>query len=270
MRNRAFWGHWSYVFSPLVSLLVGLMLVSCGSAESDIGSEAGVAGSSTFEPTPTFIAGTVTPAIPITPEPEPTTEPYVLSDHDPLVWVMEPLVVREEDSAEAVLMQSPVVVEGKVVEILPSRWTTPDGVRPKEGRRVVPDLYTIVTPIILQLQGMPLVNLANDPVATDSVVLVLVGGKVGEDSLEFNDPRNAITLDEHILVAINAGHWQVTSGVGNFPTERGPGWWISHKWSITDDGNAVSYWSTRPFDELASELRNAAKDIGQPVESPTP
>jgi len=246
-----------------VLLLSGSVLASCGAAdiESASGSVDSTSSSPTFEPTPTFIVGTMTPAVPSTPVSAPTDVPYTYDEDAPISVVIESDPVAEEDSLEAVLMQSALVVEGIVAEILPARWTTPDGIRPAHAQGTVPETYSIVTPIILRLTGEPIVKLTGEPIGSDYVVLMQAGGFVSDGSVEVNDPSNYFALNQHVVVAINAGHWRYTSGTGNFPTERGPGWWVSHQWTITDDGTATSYWSTRPLVELIAGFREAADSL---------
>lgn len=44
-----------------------------------------------------------------------------------------------------------LMVIGRVIEELPARWTTSDGLRPADLSIEVPDQFTIITPYVLEL-----------------------------------------------------------------------------------------------------------------------
>jgi hypothetical protein len=247
-----------------------VIFIACGNPdpESGPGQEPpiGITPEGTATPEPPYIPGTVTPAIPSTPVPTPTfdlstpdpSEPYHVAITSSLVAV-EPLPLNYFETDQ-------LFVTGRVVELLPARWTTPDGSRPVNPREVVPDVVTIVTPIVLELDGPPVVSLVPVDLSSGRIVILIHGGHVGGDSVTEDVYWHQYTVGERVFVALTAKQIGNKPG-GLVPTEAGPGWWIGGKWTLTDDGQAVSYWGSQPAAALIAAFQEAAQRL--PVD-PTP
>ncbi len=175
---------------------------------------------------------------------EPTTTPA-------LIFGVYDTYARASIPAAYLVDDARLVISGHVVEILPAQWTTCDGATPRDPEAVLNDLKaTIITPIVIQMDGPPIVNRVSLrlPIDIESGVIVIaaLGGRVGEVQVDTNSPSERFVAGEHVLVVLVSSD---TAGVKQLvPTSAGLAWSVSHKYVLTPDGEALSY------DGFVSEL----------------
>jgi hypothetical protein len=95
-------------------------------------------------------------------------------------------------------------VTGNVVEVLPAQWTTPDGQPPPNSQAVDSDETFIITPVVIELDGPPIVNRTGTYLAADRLVLAAFGGQVGNDQMATNDASQQFEVGQHVLVGLSA------------------------------------------------------------------
>lgn len=131
------------------------------------------------------------------------------------------------------------VVIGRVIEILPSRWDTPDGKKPAD---IMLD-FSIYTDVIIKV----------DKIVKGSTPAILVvrtmGGQVGDD-LMFAEDEASFELGENVLLFLTreGTHYRITG-------------WEYGKFSITDDNQAVrlevpSEYQKIPVEELLNSIKS--------------
>lgn len=158
-----------------------------------------------------------------------------------------------------------LVVSGQVVDILPAQWTTDDGAPPEPEAALNNFEATIITPVVIRLDGPPLVNRVSFElpidVASDTIVLAALGGRVGEVQVDTNSPNEQFEKGEHVLVVLrsfdSAGITQLV------PTAMGLAWAVSHKYVLTPDDEALSYdgYVSEPAADLINRLVEAAAQL---------
>lgn len=242
----------------LILLIIGLgvaPIIGCGSADAPLDAEQ--LASDTPTATTEIIRGTVTPAVPTTPEPtEPPvyhtpdpSEPFNYGQHVTMSNIFDPGSTVEWDQ---------LIVTGSVAAILPARWTTPDGKRPDNPWEVVPEKVTIVTPIVIKLDAPPIQNRTSESLESGRVVALINGGTVGQDSMTVHMPDASYTVGERILLTLStrANSYGICPA-GPIMVNGDPGWWIGQKWTISDDGQATSYFGSGPLTEIEARFREA-------------
>ncbi|HMM42414.1 MAG TPA: hypothetical protein PKA95_10970 [Thermomicrobiales bacterium] len=186
---------------------------------------------------------------------------------DPFNFGIFPDQVGTGPGALGYVSVSQLIVTGHVVEMLPTRWTTADGTRPANPHEGVPQTTTIVTPFVVSLDGPPLLNRTSESLDTGQVVALINGGIVGDDSLTIHLPWMELAIGERVLITLDANPTWLNPP-GPVATSKGPGWWLTMKWTLTDDGQAVSYLETRDATEVEAEFR-AAIEFLDPLPQPT-
>ncbi len=132
-------------------------------------------------------------------------------------------------------------VTGRVVEILPAQWTTPDGQRPENPFEINPEEIQIITPVVIELEGMPLVNrLGADLSSSQEVIVAAYGGQVGEDRFETNDSSQQFEVGERVLLGLTNHPYLQGDVERRFQTPVGLAWNVGTKYILTEDGMAVS------------------------------
>ena len=239
-----------------LALPIGLMMAGCGSADTRIWAGQ-VAGTATLEPTPTFIAGAVTPAVPLTPVFEPTPTPWTPAPGDPFNYAYSLAYGASPFNADALVAVNDVIAIGRVVQILPARWTTPDGTRPSDPWRTVPDQYAIVTPVVIQLDAPPLLSRPDTDLSSGQLVIATEGGQVGQDSITTNMTWDHYAVGDRVLVAVSTTRRLGPQGL--IQTEAGPGWATGMQWVLADDGTAIWVGGTMRTVDLISQIEAAAQ-----------
>ncbi len=219
-------------------------------------------------PTIALVGGTATPTISSVPTPTATTTPVSGRAGTPFSRGYFLDVADPDRGALHYVSVSTLIVRGMVVEALPARWTTPDGRRPANlDEDAVPRTETIVTPFIIALDSPALVNRTSDHLNSGQVVALINGGAVGEDSLRIGLPWNHLAIGERVLITLDANPTSVNPP-GPVMTSAGPGWWITMKWTLTDDCQATGGDETRDIADLEAEFRDAIRFL-DPAASPT-
>jgi hypothetical protein len=178
--------------------------------------------------------------------------------------------------AEILVERIHLIVQGTVIAILPGRWTTEDGSRPVDpGLTTGNREATIITPVVVQLDGPPIVNRLppESPLApvTGTVVLAALGGQVGQDCFDPDDHKAYYEVGERVLVGLTHTAYDRPSVL--VPTEAGLAWSVSFKYTLTVEGQAVlpprpDGPLSIPTAELIANLVAAAGNL--PAVNPTP
>lgn len=225
------------------------------------------------------------PVVGITPMPPPFPDrsPEPIEDCDP----DQPIQV-DEDSArpppgpsEELAARGELVLTARVVEVLPSRWTTPDGSRPKPCLQYAPFGYwlgspevEIVTPVIVEFDGKFIggdfellrafyiseINLG------DQLALTVAGGEIDGD--EFTNDRyghSPYAVGDEVVLSLVAYRPipNQTWGYG-VPWHRalGTAWIPVMKWTVSDTGVAVAdYNGSDPAELLLADLLDHLRPV---------
>jgi hypothetical protein len=167
---------------------------------------------------------------------------------------------------EQLVELSHLIVKGRVVAILPARWTTPDG-KPPDDLDTAMDRWdaTIITPVVIELDETPIVSRVSSDLPIDltsqRIVLAAFGGQVGSVRVETNVPEARFALGEHVLVMLRSYN---AFGVKTLvPTDEGLAWYVWHKYVLTTDGMAQSYdgYVSESAAELTASIRDAAERL---------
>jgi len=247
----------------LAVIVVMLLAAACGARE------AGPAGDET-DASPEVVASPTAADVPPTVEPRATDPGW----QDGFVLTMNgsyPMSVPPAGLARGV----DLLVIGRVIEELPARWTTPDGLRPADLSADVPDQFTIVTPYVLELDVPeylrsitgPLIPLNDGGAAayaatTESVTVVVEGGTVGIDSVVIS-PTYLLSVGDRVVLALVATRSD-RAGVALeplVPTAEGPVWWGFNRIFLNDDGSAEFYDETLSAPEAVSEILDAVEQM---------
>lgn len=208
---------------------------------------------------------------PTSPSPAADATPFVMDTaFDYVPWAIP---------ASLLIADAHLAITGRVVEILPARWSTADRQRPADPYAAFSNgEAAIFTPAVITLDGPPLVNRVSLelPIGLDSgaVVVALPGGIVGPDSWVVHLPDGKLSVGERVLIVLN--HF----GIGYrpdqlVPTEQGLAWsFVDPVYELTDTGMAVSYANhpdgpiAQPTDQLIADILAAAAQL--PTINPTP
>ena len=245
--SRKVWRGSRLVASPRFLLVAGVLLfVACGEPDSSPGDN------SVAQPNPS------SPTLLITPVPTPDKEEPPFPDepvpepepNEPINVSME-VALAPSSSPEELIALSDLIVTGTVAEILPPFWTTADGKRPSNpwAVGVVPDRYTILTPVVLELDGTLSLVLSNAAIEDQAIIIVAEGGRVGEDSVRSSAPWDQFAVGERVLVALSDGYPYTPNTESSFVAGKGSSWRPIAKYSLTQDGFAVTYDSEKPATE---------------------
>jgi hypothetical protein len=216
-------------------------------------------------------AETAKPVPSVTPSP-----PFILSITGDYAYhpELEPFPIETVE-------QTHLIIQGTVVNILPARWTTPDGTRPVDPSRAVESREaTIITPVVVQLTGPPIVDRRPPDLPIDvssgEVVIAALGGQVGLDSIRTDDWSQLFEVGDVVLVGLTSVSPDRAAGL--IPTERGPAWSVAFKFDVTTDGRAQAPgqlgYRSAPLNELVTQYQNAAAQLPPvnpiPIVLPTP
>lgn len=252
-------------------LLVGILCASlgmttgCGEADPtrSQGNETTSAQELGAAPTPMVDPNDrgATPHVPLEKDPirQPPAPPFATPEPS-APWVVGVSASPLPPSPPNTLPNSfPIIVTGRVVVILPARWTTPDGMRPANPHATAPSKDTIVTPVVIEVDA-PLVNRAPVDLGRGRrLVLINEGGEIGQDRLQTAYPWQQFALNEHVLVAATPRRVGYGEGPDTpVPTEAGPGFWTGMKYVLTDAGEAVSYAGIQPAHEVIAAIKTGA------------
>ena len=142
------------------------------------------------------------------------------------------------------------VVEGHVMEILPSRWNTPEGKKPKSDTGLTPENVQIHTDVIIKVDK----NIRGSTPAT--IVVRTQGGQVGDDSV-FVEDEARFELGEKVILFLTKEDPFTDNSDGTHYRVTG---WKHGKFSITKENQAVRY--DIPAEHQKIQVEDLLKSIG--------
>lgn len=143
---------------------------------------------------------------------------------------------------ERITKEATVVAIGAVKQILPARWTTPDGKRPANPH--APPYQTIYRPVVLEVQ-----QYLKGPQPQPQLLLWVLGGTVGQDSVEYqvDDLFTFREGDRVVVYLVSEGRTLNTSPLLT-PRDR---------YTVTKDGRAGNGYRNLSLRQLIDEIRRA-------------
>jgi hypothetical protein len=228
-------------FRASMILVACLTLVAVGSAcGTAIPTPAGGQGAA---PTPTYDPNefNLTPVIPLpTKEPRSSPAPQPTSNPDDGVGVAIQGTYAPPPSPEQFAQWYGLIVSGTVIEVLPPQWSTADGKRPPGvTQRDVPYPYLILTPVIIKLDGAPLVDRLGADATSGEIVVATFGGQIGKDAFSIDDPSQHLELGQHLLLGLTDEPLVGGGGHVRYSTPAGMTWNVGMAYLLTDDGKAL-------------------------------
>jgi hypothetical protein len=237
--------------------------------------------------TPTIGAESTQPFILVTPvatlvgeEPPPTFEPVI--DPSP----MDPMMIGIESdlgtpyTPEQLVRSFELIIQGTVIAILPSIWTTPDGKRPENPHETVPEKYAILTPVVVKITDAPIVtglpsyfgDLKSGIEYSDTIVIGAFGGTIGKDWLSNDASSQHFSVDENIIVALSSRNYWNRDHPGLYVTSEGVAWTSGKKYTIIEGDKATSVGPDGAIvttvsdliDSIHSAVIDISKDSSQP------
>lgn len=141
---------------------------------------------------------------------------------------------------------STVIVLGKVMQVLPARWTTPTGARPANPHAPGPPYYTIYRPVVVEVEQY----LKGERPET-SLSIVANGGRIGQDSV---DSCGDTLFDFHegeqvVLLLYESPQAPSMNGTQTLRV-------VEH-YTITDDGYATRSFERAPLESLLEQIQGA-------------
>lgn len=164
-------------------------------------------------------------------------------------------ITRFPNTAVSVAESSFIVI-GTVKDILPARWSTPDGKRPANPFAANSQAF-IFRPIIVNVEQYLLGN-----ESTQQIILTAPGGTVGQDSFEYpSDDLFTFQSGERVIVF---GIQRTNLPDGSIRRD------VGERYTLTSDGQAKNSLRTLALSQLLDEVRAAltptpATTIGTPI-----
>jgi len=251
----------------LVALAIGVLAIAGCRTTSSTQSTVAIPTSSTK-----VARGTATPASTATPV---SFLPIGSATANPAEPSNFGLILDQVDTDPGALSYvsiSQFIVTGRVEKILPARWSTPDGICPGNPYDVVPQAATIVTPYVIALDGRPILNRSSLNLDSGRIIALINGGSVGDDSITIQLPWMNLAVGERVLITLDDNP-TTYNPPGPVTTDAGPGWWLTMKWTLAEDGQAVSWRDTRDAADLVAEFSDAIKFLNPrtpPTATPAP
>jgi hypothetical protein len=220
----------------LLTLLIVTVASGCGPAvelprrEDDAPSAAAATSTPNVVATPTKLPphkAHGTPLTPPTPQPSEAYGQQVVADFGPPV----PLAQQ--------FAQYGLFVIGRVVEVLPAQWTTPDGQRPADPFAENSSEVYIITPAIIALDGPALLNREGADLASGRIVVAVFGGQVGRDTVATTDSSQRLLEGEHVLLGLSRHPYLNGDVEMQFATPVGVAWNLGLKYVLAPDGLAL-------------------------------
>lgn len=160
-------------------------------------------------------------------------------------------------SPDLVTRESDLVVTGHVTQILPPQWGTPDDKPPADLSSAVADnsYDGIITPVVITLDGPPVVDRLDVMSAGGTIVIAQLGGTIGQTSVTFSGTA-IFQPNEQVLVALN----RISGPNGTLRlihTDSGSAWGVAMKYPITADGNTVVNGTPVPETDVVARMKSA-------------
>ncbi len=144
-----------------------------------------------------------------------------------------------EPTAHEIARSAELFIKGHVVELLPAQWTTPDGQRPDDPHREDPETTYIITPVVIELDGPPIISRVSENAPDRRIVVAAYGGQIGQDRVAVNDPSQVFEVGENVLLGLSSNLYLHGNVQRRYQTSLGPAWNVAVKYTITEDGLAV-------------------------------
>jgi hypothetical protein len=166
-------------------------------------------------------------------------------------------VLYEEKSLDDLIGEAEMIVIGKVDNVLPSRWSTPNGKRPSDDE--IPD-YTIYTDVVFQI-SQSLKGERNKP----SLYIRTFGGQVGQDQMTVS-LETQYKINQTYLLFLSLDQLGSTSQVGSAHyLTSGP----QGVYEIIG-GKVISLRDEWPLEELIAYIQNSPLTTSASVTPVTP
>lgn len=144
-----------------------------------------------------------------------------------------------EPTARELVQSAEFFIKGRVVELLPAQWTTPDGQRPDDPHREDPETTYIITPVVIELDGPPIISRVPETFPDRQIVVAAYGGQIGKDQVAVNDPSQTFEVGENVLLGLSSNLYLHGNVQRRYQTSLGLAWNVAVKYTITEDGLAV-------------------------------
>jgi hypothetical protein len=139
-------------------------------------------------------------------------------------------------NVEYSVAEASIIVVGKVVDILPTRWSTPDGtllVYPDPDAEPTP--YTIFQPVMFEpeefIRGEELVG--EEARTGDLLYFARFGGQIG--MVTMGDSSDYLTFKWNQRVVLFLKPWEHLERLGDLAAEDLPRWVVITRYIIEDD-----------------------------------
>jgi hypothetical protein len=113
--------------------------------------------------------------------------------------------IMEKYTIERLNSMADSIVIGEVTKIQPSRWNTPDGKKPISIRNTS---HIIYTDVLIRVE-----KYLKNPLITDRIIIRVLGGTVGEESLIVED-QPSFKSNEKVLIFFKSDHDPRTKNIG--------------------------------------------------------
>ena len=137
---------------------------------------------------------------------------------------------------------SDAVVEATVRQVLPARWTTPDGARPANPHDPS-SAATIVTPVAIEVERS-----LTRALAGQRLLLAAQGGTVGEDTIAREDGLTTFREGERVVLFLQARD-RTLPGLPDRPT-----WEVLERYTVTPEGMATNPYATLSMPQLINQI----------------
>lgn len=146
----------------------------------------------------------------------------------PLTGVMGGIWSNSSSNISFLADHSESIVTGQVIKILPSRWNTPDGRRPKEfiDKKPTSNEKNIYTDIIVKIDK----EIRGKDTPAEVTVRIL-GGQVGEDTMITEDEAE-FELGENVLLFLTKEDPFTDNSAGTHYRVTG---WMNGKFNLIND-----------------------------------
>lgn len=150
------------------------------------------------------------------------------------------IYAERETNTKLLTQKSKIITIGTVKEVLPARWTTPDGLRPANPW-AFDNKYTIFTPVRVEVK-----QYLKGQQSQRSFVLFALGGQVGQDKVAWGtDQLNVFQPGEQVLVFLSG-----TTSVANESF-----WGVVEHYTMTKDGYFSNGHRSLVAQQLVSEIQ---------------
>jgi len=170
----------------------------------------------------------------------PLPEPYVIGPEDPYMAGGSCGAPVLTDMINFWTERTDVIVLGVVKEILPPRWTTPDGTRPANPHT---DDETIFEPVLVKVE-----RFLKGEQPTQQLSVLSEGGEIGQDAV-FTSCFNA-TEGDRVVLFFHDSYWHVAY-------EGLPAWKVSERFWVQDEQVTTLGGLSAPLPQVLADIEAA-------------